>query len=280
MTVYAWWFMFIGWLIHPLDTTVLGCIPAYLPTRKIIDAFSYLLPRCPFERQERAKMLQKFKQHIDGISGPLEQHFTQHHLFHWKSSNLNLLRDDEEIGSKLNEKKSPLLQNLIKLYFCFNMNLQLIMGSSKKSPNKNLHGFPGCPLRSRSSSTTDDCSVGKAAAVKKMPAFWREKMPRIEVLEMLRKDFERAGGFMMLFFLGEKWDESLLKLLEHVGKNAWMTYEIYGNMTTRLDWILVKWTLWDAIPTSVFSNSKVGLGIASDWDDWDPVIFDWNLSTS
>ena len=69
-------------LIHPLDTTVLGCIPVYLPTRKIIDAFSYLLPRCPFERQERAKMLQKFKQHIDGISGPLEQYFTQHHPFH------------------------------------------------------------------------------------------------------------------------------------------------------------------------------------------------------
>ena len=69
-------------LIDPLDTTVLGCIPVCPQTRKITDAFSELLPRCPFERQERAKMLQKFKQHIDGISGPLEQHFTQHHPFH------------------------------------------------------------------------------------------------------------------------------------------------------------------------------------------------------
>ena len=206
MTVYAWWFMFIGWLIHPLDTTVLGCIPAYLPTRKIIDAFSYLLPRCPFERQERAKMLQKFKQHIDGISGPLEQYFTQHHLFYWKSSDLNLLGDDEDIGSKLNEKKITLCCKILSCIFASHVNLQLIMGSSKKSPNKNLPRFlPVAFPRGQG-----QVAPTTIAALEK-PLLWRnatvfeETKKGIEVLEMLRgRKLREQVDSWCFFFFGEK----------------------------------------------------------------------------
>ena len=234
MTVYAWWFMFIGWLLHPLDTTVLGCIPAYLPTRKIIDAFSYLLPRCPFERQERAKMLQKFKQHIDGISGPLEQHFTQHHLFHWKSSNLNLLGDDEEIGSKLNEESDLCCKP--KLYVCFNMHLQLNMGSSK-NPQKNLPGFSRLP-------PFPPPPEVKVKQHKRRLRRWKsrccEEMPPFEEKKKVSRCWRCWGricwaGRFMLFFWGEKRDEGLLNCWNLLGRmHEWHV----SNEKTLVGWVI------------------------------------------
>ena len=142
-----------------------------------------------------------------------------------------------------------------------------------RNPQEISQGFPGCPpLRSKSNSTNDDCGVGKAAAVKKCHRLKRKKKGS----RCWRCWGRKLSRSIHVVFLGEKRHEGLIKLLEHVGRmQEW--HVKYDWMTTRLDWILVKWTLWDAIPTSFFSNSKVGLGIASDWDDWDP---DWNLSTS
>ena len=238
MTVYAWWFMFIGWLIHPLDTTVLGCIPAYLPTRKIIDAFSYLLPRCPFERQERAKMLQKFKQHIDGISGPLEQHFTQHHLFHWKSSNLNLLGNDEDIGSKLNEQ-FLLLQNP-QLYFCFTCAFAAYHGKLQKIPKQKsptlLPVAPNPEVKVKQHQRR--LRRWKSRFCEEMPPFLKRQKRDRGVGDVEGKDLRESRSIHVLFFFfGKKQDESLLKLLEHVGKNCmndmWNIWK-YDWMTTRI----------------------------------------------
>lgn len=122
-----------------------------------------------------------------------------------------------------------------------------------KIPKKIFHASPGCPpQRSKSNSTNDDCGVRKAATVKKCHRF-EEKKKGSRCWRCWGRIWE-SRSIHSSFFFGEKRDESLLKLLEHVGKNAWMTYEIYGNMTKwlpELDWMLVKMNLFD--PIAIYS---------------------------
>lgn len=123
--------------------------------------------------------------------------------------------------------------------FASHVHVQLIMGSSKKSPNKNLPRFSRLPPRSRSNSTNDDCSVGKAAAVKKCQRFWREKC------HGSRKLREQVDSCRFFFFF---WRKMVWKSAKIVG-TCWEEC-MNDNMEICLNdyqtWIefWFKWTLW------------------------------------